>query len=170
MDVTVQVKGIEELEARLLELGGLAGSRLMTRVLRKVAQPMAAAARLNATTFSRHGSSGALARSVAVVTRKPRGQETARVSVTSKAKDRVALYLHNAFYGRRRKGIFYGWMVEKGHKAGRGSVSGNPWFWPAVASAERPATSAFVTELRKAVDRIERRNSRRADPESLVTP
>lgn len=170
MDVTVEVKGLAALEARLQELDALAGSRLLTRVLRKVAQPMAQAARSNAASFSRRGSSGALARSVAVVTARPKGAEVARVSVTSKAKDRVALYLHNAFYGRRRRGIFYGWMVEKGHKAGSGYVAGNPWFWPAVQSTESAARDQFIGELSRAGDRIERRKSRTASPDTLVTP
>lgn len=168
MDVTVEVKGLQELEARLIELGGLAGPKLLTRVLRKVAKPMAAAARTNATAFSRHGSSGALARSVAVVTAKPKDGQAARVLVTSKAKDRTALFLHNAFYQRKRRGIFYGWMVEKGHAAGKGHVRGNPWFWPAVGSTEGPARSAFVNELRAAVDRIERRRGKTPVPDTVV--
>lgn len=168
MDVSVEVKGLQELEARLLELGGLAGPKLLNRVLRKIAKPMAAAARANATSFSRHGSSGALARSVAVVTAKPKGDQAARVLVTSKAKDRTALFLHNAFYRRKRKGIFYGWMVEKGHAAGKSQVRANPWFWPAAAATEGPARSAFVNELRAAVARIERRSGKTPVPDTVV--
>lgn len=170
MDVEVKVEGLQVLEARLQELDALAGEKLLKSVLRRIAKPMAERIRSNARSMSKHGSSGALARSIAVVTRKPRGKQVAVVAVTSKSKDRTALYLHNAFYGRRRKGIFYGWMVEKGHATKSRPVPGNPWFWPAANAAQGQAVNAFVGEMKRAVARLEKRTGKTANPDSLVPP
>jgi len=187
MDVTVEIKGLQELEARLQEIDALAGQRLLTKVLRWVAAPLDSRARANAYSVSKNGSSGALSRSVAIVNRKPIGAQVARVSVTSK-KDRTAIYLHNSFYGRKRKGIFYGWMVERGHRIGHGKtgylrkegrtsggysgstgrVAGRPWFQPALSASTGQMTSDFVKYLTVAINRIEKRKSKTANPEGLV--
>ena len=128
MDVEVKIKGLVELEARLTELDALAGQRLMQRVLRKVAQPMMRHAQANAMSVAR---SGALAASIGIITRKTtnrswsganRTNVVAAVSVGSIAKNRTAVYVHNAAYHRRRKGIFYGWMLDQGHRIGTRST------------------------------------------------
>lgn len=190
MEVEVKIHGLQELEARLLELDALGGEKLLRRVLTKIAKPMKLAAQANAQSISKHGSSGALARSIAVVRRTPQGKAVARVAVTSVSKNKVALYLHNAFYQRKRKGIFYGWMLERGHRTGTsktgylrktnrrsggyaGAVSEvqrRPWWGPAVSSTEGRATTDFVSELTKAVARMERRKSKQASPDALVPP
>ncbi len=186
MDVTVEIKGLQELEARLQEIGALAGQKLLRRVLRRVAKPMAARAKSNAQAVAR---SGALARSIAIQSRREKPGQAARVVVTSKARDRTALYLHNSAYGRQRKGIFYGWMLDQGHRVGtRGtgslrrldrrsdggratglqSVAPRPWWTPAVNASQGPAISAFIAELRQAIDRVERRRARTANPDAVV--
>jgi hypothetical protein len=108
------------MEARLQEIDALGAQKALRRVLRRVAKPLLERAKANASTVSQSGSSGALARSLIVQTRKERPQQVARVAVTSQAKNRVAVYLHNAFYQRSRKGVFYGWMVDQGHRAATG--------------------------------------------------
>lgn len=168
MDVEVNIKGLAELEARLQELDALGGQKLLRRVLRKIAKPMAEQARTNALTVSRHGSSGALARSIGIVNRRPTSPQVAKVAVTSRAKDRTANYLHNAFYNRKRKGIFYGWLVDQGHAAGSGRAAPNPWWTPAVNATQGQAVSAFVEELRKAVARMEKRTGKTPAPDALV--
>lgn len=168
MDVEVTIKGLAELEARLQELGALGGQKLVRRVLRKIAKPMADQARANASTLSRHGSSGALARSIGIVNRRPTGRQVAKVAATSRAKDRVSVYLHNAFYNRRRKGIFYGWMVDQGHATGRGHVAPRPWWTPAVNATQAQAVSSLVEEMRKAVARMEKRTGKTPNPDALV--
>jgi HK97 gp10 family phage protein len=162
VDVEVKITGLQELEARLQEMGALAGSKLLGRVLRKIAKPMLQAAKMGALSI-RH--SGALAASVKAYNKRPKGGEVARVAVGSRAKDRTALWLHNTAYQRQRKGIYYGWMVEKGH----GNAQARPWFGPAVQANEARAVSAFVSELQKAIDRSTRRKSKIAQPDSLVT-
>ena len=189
MDVEVRITGLAELEARLLELDALAGERMMRRILRWTAMPLEDRAKANAYSVSKHGSSGALSRSIGIVSRKPTGAQVARVSVTSRTKDRTANYLHNAFYSRQRKGIFYGWLVEKGHRVGTrktgylrkwgrssgghasntGKVPGQPWFYPALASVQSRMATDFEKYLRQAVRRMEARaKSKDANPDALV--
>jgi hypothetical protein len=166
MDVTVNIKGMRELEARLQEIGGLGSQKILRRVLRKIARPMLNRARGNAVSL---GASGALSRSMAIVSKRPKGQQVAVVAVTSKAKDRTALWLHNTAYRRQRKGIFYGWMVDQGHNTPTGRTRPRPWFTPAVQASENQAISAFTQELAAALRRIERRKSALANPDSVVT-
>ena len=166
MDVTVNIKGMRELEARLQEIGGLGSQKILRRVLRKIARPMLNRARGNAAGL---GASGALSRSMAIVSKRPKGKQVAVVAVTSKAKDRTALWLHNTAYRRQRKGIFYGWMVDQGHATPTGRTRPRPWFTPAVQGSENQAISAFTQELATALRRIERRKSALANPDSVVT-
>lgn len=171
MEVEVKILGYAELEARLEELGALGARRIMTRILRWVAQPLEDRAKRNAYGISKHGSSGALSRSVQIVGRKPLGNQVARVAVTSKGKDKTALFLHNAFYERARKGIFYGWMVERGHRTRgqrAGQVAGRPWFQPAVASMTPRMESDFLKYLTVAVRRAEKRKSKTANVDAII--
>jgi hypothetical protein len=167
MEVSVEVKGLAELDARLQELGALAGQKLVRRVLRKIAKPMYQRAVAGAQSVQK---SGALAVSVSLYNRRPKGNEVARVAVGSRARQKVSVHVHNAFYGRQRKGVFYGWMLEKGHRAGKtsGRVAGRPWFEPAVRASEGQAVSDFVGELAKAVRRMERRTGKSVNPDALV--
>lgn len=131
MDVTVEAKGLKEFEARLQELDALAAQKLVRRVLRKVAKPLLERVKLNAAPFRFNrrgngrtgvsGSTGAMQASMAIVTRREKGRQVGRVAVTAKANNRGAVALHNIGYGRQRRGIFYGWMVDKGHRQARGT-------------------------------------------------
>ena len=161
MDITVQIRGLAEVEARLTEMEGLAGQKLVRRILRKVAKPMADQARANALAIQH---SGALARSMGIVNRRPKGTQVAKIAVTSRARDRTSLWMHNTAYRRQRKGIFYGWMVDRGTVRSRS----RPWFTPAVNATEGRAVSSFVTELQKALNRIAARKSKTANPDSVV--
>lgn len=162
MDVTVEVKGLKELEARLQEIAGLGAPKIVRRVLRKVAKPLEARARAQAQGRAR---SGALAASVKIVGRRAKGQQVAALAVTSKARERTALFVHNAYYHRRRKGIFYGWMLDRGHAPSTGP---RPWFTPAVQASEPEMPSLFVKELTAAIKRIEKRTSKTANTDSVV--
>lgn len=188
MDVEVKVTGMQELEARLLELDALVSTRMMNRVLRKAAKPMFEAAQTNAANIS-GTDSNSLAASIVIARRRAKGNQVARTVVTSKTKHKVALYVHNAFYHRQRKGIFYGWLVDQGHRvatkrtgwlrknahgrgaghSGTGKVDGKPWWTPAVTANEGKAGPIFISELRKALDRLARRKSKTASPDSLVS-
>lgn len=171
MDVTVELKGLKQFDARMAELDALVAEKLMRRVLRRVAKPLTDRARSNAVSVGR---SGALAKSIATVTKRSTGRQVAVVATTSKARDKVAVTMHNQAYSRRRKGIFYGWMLERGHrtrpgKAGSGGmVQGRPWFRPAVAATQPAFASTFVREMNKALRRMEQRTGLTPQPDVLV--
>ncbi len=192
MDIELSVKGLPEAFARLDEMAALGQQKLLMRILRKASKPVAEAASTNARKFGR---SNALAVSVrgVQIKRPPRGAsraEVARVSVAPVYKDSTANYAHNAFYGRKRKGVFYGHLLEFGHRVGTrrtgylqklnrpnsqrsggsGQVAARPWFRPAVSANTAQASSIFLEEVRRAGDRLARRKGQKAaNPEGLVT-
>ena len=187
MDVEVKLTGLAECMARLDELGALGQQKLVLRVLRKAAKPTAQAAAANARRFN---GSGALSKAVKVASiKRTKGQEVARVAVAPTAKDKTAVYVHNAFYGRKKKGIFYGHLVEWGHRIGTratgwlakrgrasnrsqgaGKVPGRPWFTPAARQTERQVVDTFLAEMRKAQTKLEARKGRKdSNSEGLVT-
>lgn len=187
MEVEIKLEGLAECMARLDELGALGQQKLLYRVLAKAAKPISVAAASNARRFNR---SGALAKAVKVARiKRLKGEQVAKVVVAPTVKDRTAIYAYNAFYGRKIKGIFYGHLVEWGHRVGTkatgwlakrgrasnrsqggGKVGQKPWFTPAVRQTERQAVDTFMAEMRKASKKIEARNGRKdANSEGLVT-
>lgn len=225
MEVTTHIKGLVELEARLSEIDGLGSQKTLQTVLRKVAKPLMLRARGNASSIGR---SGALAVSIGIMNRKTsqagtrartramaagRGNVVARVAVGSIAKHKGAVAQYRAHYHRpRRKGIFYGWMLDQGHRVGtrttgwlrklnidsramtakglaryatklRGgrlktrtrttgsgdSVEPRLWWTPAVNASEMQAINDFPKILEAALRRIEKRKSKTANPDSVVT-
>ncbi len=193
MEVEVKMTGMKELYARLDELDALGRKKLIARIVRRVAKPTSVAAKANLLAYRK---SGALASAVGVYARRPRGQEVVAVQVAARKKDRTALFVHNAFYGRRRKGIFYGHLLEFGHRIGTsvtgwlkkrsggkvqqargaggasaGIVRGRHWLLPAINSTQSRMVSAFVEELKRGLDAIARRRGQAtADTENLVPP
>jgi Bacteriophage HK97-gp10, putative tail-component len=161
MDVEVKLVGLQELEARLQELDALAGQKLLRRVLRKIAKPLADRAKAAAMGVSK---SRALYHSIGTYTKREKGKQVAVIAVGSRAKQRTALAAHNVFYDRHRKGIFYGWMLDQGH----GNTAARPWWTPAVGASEGTAVQAFTSELTKALDRIARRKAKTASPDTVV--
>lgn len=188
MEVEVKMTGMKELNARLDELGALGEKKLLSRVVRRVTKPTSVAAKANLLRFRK---SGALGAAVGVYARRVRGQEVVAFQVGAKKKHKTALFVHNAFYGRRRKGVFYGHLLEWGHRigtrktgwlkkrsrpSGAGGVSGGTvapreWLSPALHSTQSRMVSAFVEELKRGLDAIARRRGRAsADTENLVPP
>lgn len=188
MEVEVKMTGMRELYARLDELDALGQKKLIARIVRRVAKPTAVAAKANLFAYRR---SGALAAAVGVYARRTTGQEVVAVQVAARKKDRTALFVHNAFYERRRKGIFYGHLLEFGHRIGtratgwlkkrgsRGSAGGasggvvgpRKWLQPAVSSTQAAMVRAFQDEMRRGLDAVARRKGQKtANTESLVPP
>lgn len=186
MEATVEVKGLKELTARLDELSAIGQKKLISRVVRRVAKPTAVAAKENLLAFRK---SGALAAAVGVYARRTRGQEVVAVQVGAQKKHRTALFVHNAFYGRRLKGIFYGHLLEWGHRIGTrktgylqkrgrgaggtstGQVAPRRWLSPAVSSTQGRMVQAFVDELKAGLDAIARRKGQKTtDTERIIRP
>ena len=167
----IKVEGLKELESRLLELGALGAKRLLTRATRRSLIKLERQATSNAASFSR---SGALAESVRIVTARPKGNETVAVQVGPKKKDKRAVPLHNLYYGRKRRSIFYGHFLEFGHRvrgpSGR-QVKGKPWFSPAWDATRSGILPEFQRILAQGITRISKRlRARAAESEGLVDP
>lgn len=161
VSVDIKVEGLREIEARLLELDAMAGARLLTRATRRSLIPLEKRATTNAASI---GKSGALAESIQIVTVRPTGSEVAAVQVGPRKKSRRALALHNLYYSRKRKGIFYGHLVEYGFTA-RGPSARKVRGWPFFQAAWSMTRAGVVPEFRRilaeGLRRIERRAKRR---------
>jgi hypothetical protein len=181
-----RIEGLKEIEARLTELDALAGKRLLTRATRRSLIKLERQATSNAESFAR---SGALAESVRIVTVKPRGTNVVEVQVGPKKSDKKAKALHNVYYDRKRKGIFYGHLIEFGHRVGTrstgwlrkgnktkgkggsssGQVPARPWFTPAWNATRTDIIPEFQRILAQGLSRLERRMQKKAaDAEGLV--
>ena len=183
-----RLEGLKEIEARLVELDAMAGKRLLTRATRRSLIKLERQATSNAESFAR---SGALAESVRIVTVKPKGTNVVEVQVGPKKSDKRARALHNVYYDRKRKGIFYGHLIEFGHRIGTrstgwlrkgnktkgkggssaGQVPGRPWFTPAWSATRSDIIPEFQRILAQGLVRLERRMAKKAaDAEGLVDP
>ena len=167
----IKVDGLRELEARLLELDALAAKRLLTRATRRSLIKLERQATANAESFAR---SGALAESIKIANVKPRGAETVAVQVGPKKKDKRAVALQNVYYRRKRKGIFYGHLVEYDRSVRGGSgrrVPGRPWFTPAWNATKSGIVPEFQRILAQGIARIQKRlRQQAAETEGLVDP
>lgn len=187
IQIDVKVEGLRALDARLAEVGALAGRKMLTRAVRRSLIPLEKRTTANAESIAR---SGALAQSVRIVTVKPRATETVSVQVGPKKRDRRALALRRIYYRRKDRGIFYGHLVEFGHRIGtratgwlrklrartgggtsRGTVPARPWFRPAWDATRAGIVPEFQRLLAAGLARIERRRAlEAADRERLVDP
>lgn len=188
IQIDIKIDGLAAIEARLLELDAVASERLLRRAVRRSLIPLEKQATLNANRLSR---SGALAQSVKIANARPRGQEVVQVQVGPKYRDKRAVALHNVYYRRKRKGIFYGHIVESGHRIGTsqtgwlaklgrrigrggksgGTVAAKPWFVPAFNATRAGIIPEFQKILQSGLARLERRKSENnANAEGLVDP
>lgn len=167
----VKLKGLRDIEDRLATLGSVGGEKVMRSVLYAATKPIEAAAKSNAQALigssdpKRPSGSGALAKSIRRVYLRLRGLVSGgqrfTVSVAPKAKDRVAVSLANLVYKRKRpiKGVFWGHLVEWGHKSrGTASVPGRNIFRRAIDSTRATAVGIFEREIARRVERAVRRN------------
>lgn len=165
----IKLEGLKEIEARMLELDAMAGGRLITRAVRRSLIPLEKRATANAASI---GKSGALAQSIRIVTVRPRGGEVAAVQVGPKAKDKKSVALHNLYYSRKRKGVFYGHLVEYGFTTlGQRArkVAGWPWFSAAWSMTRAGVLPEFQRILAQGMRRIERRAKRKdAERERII--
>lgn len=167
----VSLKGIADVESRLVTLGKVGGEKVMRSVLYAATKPILDTAKANAGALigspnpKKPSGSGALQKAIRRVYMRPTGLAAGGsrfvVSVAPKSKDRVALALANLVYKRKRpiRGVFWGHLVEWGHKGRGGSdVAGKNIFRRAIDSTRSTAISIFERELAKRVDRAVRRN------------
>lgn len=112
---TVTVRGLKELEAKLIQLGQVAGQKVMRQALFAATKPIMEQARTNAPRQS-----GALRVAMSRAYKASASSEGGGrfvVAVGPKAKNRAAVGLYNLVHKRGRpiRGIYYGHMIEFGH-------------------------------------------------------
>ena len=153
----ITAKGFREVDAKLAALGSQRGTRIVRRAILIAADPIVEQAKHNLAGSSH---SGALAKSIGrrfvVGTRGATssflpalGGRFAAVIAPFKS-DRVATALHNLVYGRKRKGIFYGHLIEFGHRV---SVAARPFLAPALFARARDAVNIFRAEVKAGIER-----------------
>ena len=159
----IKVTGLKEVEATLQSLGSKAGTKILRQSMLAAARPILNQAKANAESIKE--GSGALhkslgsrfyagARNVADDSQVLNMGGRFTVSIAPIKRNRVAVALHNLFYGRKRRGIFYGHLLEFGHadRAGK-SVPARPFLKPALDSRGSQAVSTLADQLRARIAR-----------------
>lgn len=161
MTGSVSIKGLKEIDANLAKLGKVAGAKIMRGSLYAASKPILDQAKANTAAWPK--GSGALNLALGrryTVAASDVGGSKFSVSIGPKVKHRTALSLYNLFYKRskRLKGIFYGHLLEFGHKdrAG-GDVPAKPFLLRALQSKQSEAVQLLATKLRAAIARALRK-------------
>lgn len=152
---SAEVKGLKEVDEKLVLLGKVAGEKVMRTSLYTATKPLLDAAQSNITAIQR--GSGALAKATRrVYMRSASDQNRFVVAIAPKAKDRIAVALANLHYKRKRpiRGVFWGHLVEWGFtlRGGR-RVGGKQVFTRAVSSRASAAIELFRVTISKNVER-----------------
>lgn len=196
--MTVKVRGLKEIEQQLIALGSKDGTRILRRATFLAGAPIEERAKARAAALP--NGSGAMEKAITKrVTAGPKASfgvspemgSRFSVEIFPKAKNRVAIALHNLFYGRKRKGIFYGHLLEWGHRIGSrktgylrkltagarrrfkdgrvagglesagGQVAPRPIFLPALQAGASRAVAIFRREVMAGIARQLKRNAKK---------
>lgn len=189
----IKVTGLKEVEAQLVNLGSKNGTRIVRRALLIAADPIIEQAKHNVAKHSgalqlsigRRFAVGSKNQSASIL---PEMGSRFSVVVAPFKGNRVATALHNLVYGRKRKGIFYGHLIEFGHRdatsaTGRlrrsvraiaraaargdftrlsaGAVPAQPFLAPALRDRARDAVNIFRAEVRDGINKELKRLSKK---------
>lgn len=190
---TIKVSGLKEVEKQLRLLGAKEGTRVLRAAMMRATKPIEDQAKANVAKIP--NGSGALEKSISrrfVIGRQQSslflpdlGGRFAVVIAPIKS-NRVAVALHNLFYKRKRRGIFYGHFIEFGHRIARGArlkrsavaitravargdFSGlstgmakpMPFLRPALDARAPQAIAALGNEIRAGIKRALKRRAKR---------
>lgn len=155
--MSIMVTGLAELDANLVKLGQVAGAKAMRGALFVASRPILDQAKANIAAWPK--GSGAL--SLAMGRRyKTSGLDVSgsrfAVTIGPKAKARTAIALYNLSYKRKRpvKGIFYGHLLEFGHKDRAGhAVAAKPFLLPALQAKQQEAVQLLADKLKQNIER-----------------
>ena len=172
----IKVHGLKEIEAQLIALGSKEGTKIVRASMLKASEPILNRARSNVAAIP--GGSGALHQSLGMrffANARPVSEAglptlggKMSVQIAPLRKDRKAIALYNLVYKprRQRKGIFYGHLVEFGHRIvrggqQRGSVPARPFLKPALDSGGTVAVAIFARELQERIARQLKKNAKK---------
>jgi HK97 gp10 family phage protein len=159
--VTVTVRGLKELEARLRDIGSVAGTKAMRSAMFTATKPILDRAKANAP--SRSGALRlALSRTFAI---KSTGGgllfgdapgSRFLIFIGPKVKNRTAVALYNLVYKPRRprRGIFHGHFLEFGTKSGTRRTD---FLKRALESSANEAVRRLADALKKRIDAAARK-------------
>lgn len=182
----IKVTGLKEIDAQLKALGSKTGTKILRASMLAATKQIVAQAKSNVAAIT--DGSGALHQAIGarffIGNRAGNGESNLPdmggrfvVKIFPFSRNRTAVALHNLVYGRKRKGIFYGHLVEFGHvikrrtgevtltkgRRGRvykkhatrllGSVPPHPFLVPALRSKGSAAVQDLADELRKRIDK-----------------
>lgn len=124
----LDVRGLKDVDEALVRLGTVAGAKVMRQAMFAASKPILDLAKANIQRWP--GGSGALHLSMGRKFRIGKGSASVRISAASnqgnlfaiqigpRPKVPAAVALHNLVYRRKRKGVFYGHLLEFGHRVG----------------------------------------------------
>jgi hypothetical protein len=119
MGEEVELRGMKELEENLVRLGKVAGSKVMRQALFVATKPILDQAKANIRAWPRGSGALELAMNRVYDTRQQEsGGSRFVMQIAPRIRKSVAVSLHNLFYKRGRRGIFYGHLLEYGHRIG----------------------------------------------------
>lgn len=156
-----ELKGFDELDRQLAELGGILAEKANRQAMLRAIQPMVRAAQLNALKIAKSGSL-AIAMGARYKRELSRATlfgkqvvEAAVVSVGPIRRDSAARAAYTVYYHRSRlvTGIRHGHLVEYGTK----HSPAMPFLRPAFDSRAAAVVRGYGLELRTAIDRVARR-------------
>lgn len=164
---SVELKGLAEVEDRLLLLGAVAGEKVMRATIFFAMKPILQQAVANIAAIPT--GSGALAKATRRVYLRATSLSTATgsgsrfvMAVAPKAKDRTAIALANLKYHRKKpvRGVYWGHLVEWGFTTRNGrKIPGKGVFTRAVHSRADEAIAAFTSRLSVNVERALKKQS-----------
>lgn len=179
---SVEMKGLKEVDEKLALLGAVAGEKVMRSTIFAAVKPIQEAAQSNISAIP--GGSGALSKATRRVYLKSGGGGISRLfstgsrfvaAVAPKTKDRVAIALAGLHYKKKIRGVFWGHLVEWGHRIGNrstgrltratsfrgssglGKVQGRLVFTRALNSRSSESIELFRKLIFRAVDRALKR-------------
>jgi HK97 gp10 family phage protein len=150
----IKVSGLKEVEAQLIKLGSVEGTKVLRAAMLRATKPIETQAKANAGAIQK--GSGALQRSIGrrfVIGNNLRafflpplgGKFT--VLIAPIKSNRVAIALYNLFYGRKRKGLFHGHLVEFGTQRSRAQ----PFLLPALHARASEAVQSLASEIERGI-------------------
>jgi HK97 gp10 family phage protein len=183
VSVSVELRGLQELDEKLLLLGKVGGQKAIRQALYFASKPILDRAKANIQAWP--GGSGALHAAMGRTFRVERAGEGGKFAVLIGPRPavRLAVSLHNLAYERRRSAIFYGHFLEFGHqivrrkatgavnrhgkakylRQGLGKVMPQRFLGPALESGSLRAVFAFQQQLRRRVERALRKMNPEAE-------
>jgi HK97 gp10 family phage protein len=157
--MTIKVTGLKELQARLREIGAVAGTKAMRSAMFSATKPILDRAKATAQVRSgalRH----ALSRSFGMKSLGGKflfgeGPGTRfAVQIGPKVRNRTAIALYNLVYRTKRRGIFHGHFVEFGTKRGTRRTD---FLKRALESSAPQAVTTLAEALKKRIEAAARK-------------